>query len=472
MPALVVVLIMRWRYLFTPISSDEGGYLAEARAWGRGATLYRDVWVDRPQGLMLLFRIWNDVGLGSPVGVRILALVACLAGAAAAGAIAQRLVGREAGWMAALAVGVLTSIPQAEGFIANAELLSCAVGIIALALLLRAFWDRDEPSLVGLLLAGVIGGAALSIKQSGFDAFGAGLVLLLVACIGRRWSTRDRLLAVPVAIGGVLIPIVAMMIHGAVTGWHRWWYAFAGYRLDQRSALKNANWEMYHETSALLMPKLWPAIVLAVLAMLWCVRRSAARATVLLVLWCGLAVLAFLMGGQFFRHYWVIFGFPLGTAAAAFISMFRERALRFTVFAAVLVVPLLSVINSWTIPRGLVGEKLSNDVKIMKGENVGRWFEANKKPGENIIALCAGAPLYGNVSTDPPYPYLWFALIPQVPGAHTLLVDLMAGPNAPTYVAEFQPVKICDWTGQIRKALDERYQSLGTVDTVVIYRRK
>ena len=70
-PAFVAVVVTRWRYLFTPITADEGGYLAVARAWGRGKVLYRDVWVDRPQGLVLLFRIWNDIGLGSPVGVQI-----------------------------------------------------------------------------------------------------------------------------------------------------------------------------------------------------------------------------------------------------------------------------------------------------------------------------------------------------------------------------------------------------------------
>jgi len=459
------------RYLFTPITADEGGYLAEARAWGRGATLYKDVWVDRPQGLLLLFRIWNDVGLGSPVGVRILALVACLGGAAAAGAIAQRLFGRGAAWMAALSVGVLTSIPQAEGFIANAELLSCSVGIVALAVLVRAFWDRDEPSLRGVFLAGLVAGAALSIKQSGFDAFAAGLLLLAAGCARRGWSRRHRLLALPVAVGGVLVPIVLLMIHGAITGWHRWWYAFAGYRLDQRSALKNADWENYHETAQLLMPKLWPAIIVGLIAMLWSVRRNHVRAAALLVLWCGLAVVAFLMGGQFFRHYWVIVGFPLGTASAGFVSMLRQHTARYTAFVATLVVPLLAVINSWTIPHDLVGTKLSDDTRLTKSEHIGDWFEQHKQPGENIIALCVSAALYGNVSTDPPYPYLWFALIPQVPGAQQKLIDLMEGPDAPTYVAVFQPVEQCDPSGRIGQALTERYERIDPVDGVPMFQR-
>lgn len=462
---------MRARYLFTPITADEGGYLAEARAWGRGAVLYRDVWVDRPQGLLLLFRIWNDIGLGSPIGVRILALLACLLGAGAAGVIARRIAGPSAGWMAALAVGVLASIPQQEGFIANAELLSSAVGVVALAFLLAGFWDRDRPWYRILALAGVIEGLALSIKQSGFDAFIAGVFMLLVVVLGRRWSPRDRLLAIPTVIGGVALPIIGLMIHGAVTGWHRWWYAFAGYRLDQRSALKNAVWDRYHETAALMMPKLWPAIVLCLVAIVLGVRRRHVGASVLLVAWAAFAVLAFLLGGQFFRHYWVIFAFPLGTACGALSSLVRQRVPRLVMLAGMLVVPLWSTANSLTIPRDAVGPLLSDDVRLVQSEEIGQWFEDNKRPGENVYALCASAALYGNVDTDPPYPYLWFALIPQVPGARSALISMMEGDQAPTYVALFQPASLCDPSGAIGRVLETRYERIGWIEGIAMYRR-
>ncbi len=465
------MVLLRLRYLFTPITADEGGYLAIARAWGRGSVLYRDVWVDRPQGLLLLFRIWNDVGLGSPVGVRLLAFVACLLGAVTGGSVARRLAGPGAAWMTALAIGVLASVPQYEGFIANAELLSSALGIAALAVLLAGFWNRDRPWYRILAFAGVIEGCALSVKQSGFDAFLAGLVMLLVVVLGRRWTTRDRLLAIPTALGGMALPIVALMIHGAVTGWQRWWYAFAGYRLDQRSALRNAEWDRYHQTAALMMPKLWPAIVLCVVAMLWGARRRQLGAAGLLVLWSALAILAFLLGGQFFRHYWVIFAFPLGTACGALASLVRQRAPRLVMLAGMLLVPLWSTANSLTIPRDRVGPLLSDDVRLVKSEKIGQWFEENRQPGENIYAMCASAALYGNVDTDPPYPYLWFALIPQVPGARGNLVSLMAGNDAPTFVAMFQTASLCDPSGSVEQSMANRYERIGTIEGIAMYRR-
>jgi hypothetical protein len=171
LPGFSLIILMRLRFIYSPITSDEGGALAMARAWSRGAVLYQDVWADRPQGLFVLYRGLVTIGLGTPEGVRILAIAACLLGAAACGSIASTLVGDKARMGTVLIVGVLLSVPQFEGFIANGELLSCSVGAVALALAMKAVWGRTAPRFWLLYASGVMGGCAVGIKQSGFDAF-------------------------------------------------------------------------------------------------------------------------------------------------------------------------------------------------------------------------------------------------------------------------------------------------------------
>ena len=46
--AVLLSIALRLRFVVAPIGSDEGGFLAIARAWRHGADLYEDVWVDRP----------------------------------------------------------------------------------------------------------------------------------------------------------------------------------------------------------------------------------------------------------------------------------------------------------------------------------------------------------------------------------------------------------------------------------------
>jgi hypothetical protein len=72
--AAAASMLLRLRFVFTPLSADEGGFVAIARSWARGATLYRDVWVDRPQGLLALFRLWDMVSLHNEQSVRVMAM--------------------------------------------------------------------------------------------------------------------------------------------------------------------------------------------------------------------------------------------------------------------------------------------------------------------------------------------------------------------------------------------------------------
>ena len=471
LPAFVVIVLMRWRFVGAPITADEGGYLAEARAWGRGAVLYRDVWVDRPQGLLLMFWLWDAVGLGSPEGVRLLALLACAVGAASCGVVAGRLVGPSARPWAAVGAGVFASLPQAEGFIANSESLSCSVGALALAVLVCAVWGRHTPSLRGIAAAGFLGACAFSVKQSGLDAVGAGMLAVTAICVWGSWTRRARVLAVPCFLAGFAVPLALMALHGAVTGWDRWWYAMYGYRADQRSALKNADWQNYHDTSRVLMPILWPAIIVMVIVAVWLVWQRRFPTIGFFVLWLGLAVFAFMLGGQFFFHYWVIFGFPIGTTVGALVSRIPLSWLRAGAAVVVLWSPFVNTVRAVELSDAEVGLVLSNDGRLVTSEQIGEWFESRRKPGEEILALCASAALYGNVDTDPPYPYLWFALIPQVPGARDRLVSLMVGDDAPAYVAGFQPARLCDPSGAIQQSLDERYRVVTTVNGIAVYQR-
>lgn len=471
-PATLVIVAMRWHFLFTPITADEGGYLAEARAWSRGATLYRDVWVDRPQGLLIWFRLWHALGLGTPVGIRVLALVACLIGAYSCGRIAARLLGESTAWTASLAVGVLASVPQFEGFIANSELLSCSLGAASLAVMLWAVWNRTIPSLRGLVLAGVIGGAAVSVKQSGFDAFAAGLVAVAVICLGSRWPRRHRALAVPSFLGGLAVPLVALAVHGALTGWHRWWYAMYGYRADQRSALKNANWLRFAATRGVAWPILALALVMAAALALYALTQRRSRgAAMVFIGWFVLAVFAFLMGGQFFRHYWVILAFPIGTALGALLGTVRIEWVRAALLALAMTAPLTSWARAVSIPRQFVGMRLSDDGRLVASEHVARWFERNARTGDSIYVLCASAAVYGNLEVDPPYPYLWFALISQVPGAHHRLVGMMESEGRPTVVAVYQGPKRCDPTGRVQRVLETKYTRSAVVDGIPLYVR-
>ena len=458
-----LVCILRLRFLFTPISADEGGYLAIARAWGRGAVLYRDVWVDRPQGLLVIYRALTLIGVGNPIGVRVLGVVACIVGSLACGSIAKSLVGERAGWYAAIAAAILTSLPQIEGFIANAELLSGALGACALAVALRACWARENVSIRLLIVAGIIGGCSLSVKQSGFDALGVALLILLLGVSPLTRSARMRFASVAAVLVGFLIAIGLLALHGALTGWHRWWYAIAGYRASKHSLLTGADWSKFRITYDIVSPVLWPIILVISIALF--VSRDQKRSRILAVisLWVTLGTCAFLLGGLFHRHYWVILMFPLGTAVGVMVSLVPKFELQRILFILAIVVPLTMTASALMIAREDVGSRLHGDSRLTRDEEIATWFEIHSQKGDQIYAMCASAALYGNISADPPFPYLWYLNIQEMPGVREQISEMLNRIDSPKYVAMAQSASNCDSSGAAQLALDEHYHLVDEV---------
>ncbi|HTH04936.1 MAG TPA: hypothetical protein VL916_03660, partial [Ilumatobacteraceae bacterium] len=219
--AALLSVAMRLRFVFTPISSDEGGYLAIARAWRHGKDLYGDVWVDRPQGVLLVYRFY-DVVIGEEDLLRIIALVFGIAAVAAvAEAVRSVSRSREAALVAAFFAAVLTASPAIEGYAANGELLGGAASAASVAVACAVLVDRLSGR--WMIVAGVLGGFAWSLKQSGIDGpLAVGAWLLVAASFG--WGARRVLLVRlgQLALGaGAVVGVLAL--HGWVTGWSDWW---------------------------------------------------------------------------------------------------------------------------------------------------------------------------------------------------------------------------------------------------------
>ena len=230
--AVALSVLMRLRMFWSPVSVDEGGYLAIARAWAHGRVLYRDVFVDRPQGLLLLFRVWDWLSGGSTASIRVMAMLFGGLLVVSTGVIVRELVGESAARWAVIICAVVSAAPVLEGYTANGELLSgavsaagLAVGVVALSRQHRLWWFFGS---------GVLAGVALSFKQSGFDGL---LALAVWLALGVLFCASDRRrYQRSVHRAGVVTVVGALMLHGALTGWSRWWAAVAGYRLHTQRA--------------------------------------------------------------------------------------------------------------------------------------------------------------------------------------------------------------------------------------------
>lgn len=468
--SVLLVVVLHARFFFTPLTADEGGFLAIARAWGHGRDLYRQVWVDRPQGLLLVFRLWSDIFGSSTASVRVMATlfaaIAVVSGAYIARAIATPL----AGAFAAVFVAAISSAPVLEGFIANGELLSGALSVAGLAAGCLVVTRRC--GLRWMFASGVLAGCAISIKQSGFDGFVAIFAWLFLALV-LGWRERAFVVrALGLLTGGLATVLAALAVHGALTGWHDWWFAFAGYRLDSRSAMVGANWGRLGRTALTALPVLLPVMVGGLgcaIAALTIKGRQLRHEHAILLLWLGAALAAFMSGGQFHRHYWVTLTFPVAVIGAITIATVRRESLRMALAWLVLVPGLVSAVRIIELPRDQVPVRANNDPRLIIDEHMADWYLANHTPGETMYILCASAAFYGNALEDPPFPYLWLDGVQQVPGAREALSAMLSSESdRPTFVAAYQTANGCDPSGASQTAIDNFYRPLTSLNGVKI----
>src|SRR5437899_1858589 len=109
--AVALAVLARLPFLGAPLTADEGGYAEVARLWQRSHALYAQAWVDRPQGLVLIYRGISDLGLGSTEGFRAAAAAVAVLTVLATMLVALRLGGRIPASAAALLLATAGSSP-------------------------------------------------------------------------------------------------------------------------------------------------------------------------------------------------------------------------------------------------------------------------------------------------------------------------------------------------------------------------
>ena len=433
-------MLVRLRFLDVPLSVDEGGYAAVTRFWASGSHIYRDVWVDRPQGLLLLYRGAFDLFGPHAWAVRALATVWGAGLASVVALLVARVADRRTGLVAGALVAVLSVGPRIEGFAANGELLSALPAASAL-LVFAIWWSRKRDAL--LLAAGALAAFAVLVKQSGYDGGGA-IVIWLALAAWRDWLPRRQALrAIGLVAIGAAVPVLLAVLHGAATGFDRWWFAVAKYRLSVESV---ATGSLSHRADLLweAFVTSWPCIVpLMVLAPIGIAVAIRTQRGALLVIWGALSLTGFALGGLFHPHYFVGLIAPFSALSALGLRWVVDRfGVRVAVAVAVVLLAA-PAIAAWPVVTAsspsVVSWRTSHDGRILTDRAVGAWLRERTRPGETVYALYADASLYFAADRPPAFKYLWFLGEQRIPGALGELRDILAGPKAPRYVVVYQP---------------------------------
>lgn len=458
--AAVLAVLLRVPFLFTGLSTDEGGYAYVARQWSRGAGLYGDAaWLDRPQGLLLTYRALlaiDDSGWTVRLGMVLAGAVITVA----LGAIGWLLVNRATGVAAAFLYAVVGVAPHLEGMTLNGELLAAAPATVSIALAL--YWWRGPRSLWWLAAAGALAGAALTMKQSGVEGLAVGAVLLLLV---RRWRPALAYAA------GAAAPLLACVLHGLAIGWSTYWTALVGYQLSalgSDGSNASTRWTDLGRHAGDIAVDLTVLVVVSVFG--WRLLDRPARW--LIAAWLAAGLVGVNVGGSYWPHYFVQLLPPLVLLAAAVVTGLRSRRWRYAVAAAVVLPTLLWLAALVPMSPQTRSETIPYDALAARDDRIAAVIRASTTPEDRIYVLESEAYLYFAADRRSPYPYLWGKPIDKIPDAVPRLRAMLTSPQRPTLVVLDTPPDAVDPTGGIAAALAAHYRPDTVVDGVPILRAR
>jgi 4-amino-4-deoxy-L-arabinose transferase-like glycosyltransferase len=461
---MLLAALARLPFLHTPLTADEGGYAEVARLWSHGAGLYQGAWVDRPQGLLIIFRAMLHVDGGSAEALRALAAVAAALVVAVTMVLTARLAGRIPATIAGLAMATVGASPFIESFTLSGELLASFFAVASL-LAFVVYLERRAPG--WLVAAGILTGCAVLVKQSAFDAGAAAAVYLLV--------TRRRAGIAPAAalVAAAFVPVIVAA--ATAPSFHDWWYAMVTYRDQADSILTGSVHTRLHQAwdSAGAAARGLGALALIAVA-------GRRRWPLLGVLWLAFSALAVIGGGNFHNHYYQQMVPPLALLAGiGGAELLRDRANwrtpRMAIgMIAVIAVALLAT-AAVTAPlwfdsgQAQARNVFPGDPHLRTDAAVVRYVRSHTRPGQRIFVMWAAADIYYLADRDPSLRYMWFRNIQAIPGALGQARRMLSGSHPPALVVEINSPASMDPSGRTQDILDSHYGLAAAVDGVPIY---
>ncbi len=495
---------MRWPFLGVPMIADEGGYAYVTARWIAGdGHLYDDLWISRPQGIFIAYRLIFALFGTSTEAIRLGAWIAAAATLVVVWAFARARSGPRVAALATLIFAVFVSSPSIEGYTANAEVFMAFPAALAAWLLLRA--SRRGWGAWPLALSGMLIGLAILLKPSGVVMLPVALLYtwlvlpVTLQALLRRWG---------LLLSGLTLALAPALIHGWLVGWDAFVYATVTYRLTEQSGV-TASFD-HHLTALLtLLGRVWEMLTLIALTLAirerahlrrglaWGGARGALQAAsragivapglvprrlaapagdadFLLRLWLLGALAGVAMGGDWWSHYLVQLAAPFALWFAPLVVGVSRGLPRWgrRAFAIVAIAALLG--PYWVVIKGdpeRMAETLFSHPGYPMQTEVASYLREHTSPGTEIYVAFDQAALYYLAGRPAAYRHMYDQELRALPHAYDDLLTMIRNPDRPRYiVGTRQPGPFPDNARRFWSEVGRYYHLEEMVDGVPIYR--
>jgi len=483
---LVLGSLLLWLpALGLPLHYDAMVYATAAHWWAQGDTLYAGFTITRPQGIFVIFRAIEAVGLGSSRGIQFVGALCSAASAALLLLIVSRVWGRAIGYGSAILFAAIMATPALEGTTTNAELFMLVPLLGGLYLLLCA----DDTALGGgrnlLLVAGcgLCFSLALQLKPAAVTMLPLAALWLLRGRYSGRYSWGALVRAELILAVSFLLGLAPALIHGLLTAPDIYLYAILFYRLNKTVAGDPLSSQLARFAArAFLVVLSLPLLLLVPKGLRAAWRAPDTRGRDLLVLWLGASLVGAAMGGYWWLHYYQQLLPPLLVAVAlGWRAIWRggQRGLPATVQRCIAVLGgvclAITVLFAVTVRAEPLQLLAGVQPYYRPAEPVAAYLREHTAADEGIFIVYERPEIYYLAQRRPVTSWPNVPDLVRVPGAFERQIALLADPaTAPRYIAAVQPFDEggLDAQGTLRALMERDYVLETTVEGIPIYRRR
>jgi 4-amino-4-deoxy-L-arabinose transferase-like glycosyltransferase len=513
--SLLFSFALRVPFFRVAMIADEGGYAYATRGWLDGTgKLYQDLWISRPQGIFIVYAaIFETLGTGT-VAFRLASWIACALTTIVVWMIARQWTSRGVALFAAGCFAFFSSLPNIEGFTANAEIFMGLPAAITAWLLLRSWqlgWGKWH-----LLSIGIMTGLAIQLKP-------AGIVMMPIAAVFILLIEPTPLVVVLKRVGwmslGLAIIGVPSLIHGWYLGWDDFIFATVEYRLTSQSSVTTTLQGHVDGILKLLDRIFGLAISLLVILILKYrdpIRRGYLKcafsphphvpklkrtpralnlvppATVPIVslsrpsdpagflirVWVIGCLAGIAMGGDWWPHYLLQLAAPFAIwFAKTTVDLWRslpkpDRRMFLVVMIGLQLTPY------WVLGTGdyswrSITNSLFDHAGYPAQQDVADYIREHTEPGTKIFVAFDQAAIYYLADRPPSYRHLYEQELNAIPNSYSEILSMIQSADRPMYIVTTRQADVFPDRGAIFWQLVGEYYQLETeIDGVPIYRRK
>jgi hypothetical protein len=423
---VVVTVVVRLLFLVQPVRADEAGYLLVAQTWHRGGpNLYGRYWVDRPPGLIALFKLASLTGW--PPSIRLIALPFVALFVFSVSWAAQQVAGSRAARWAAVLAAALMATPLLATQEADGELFAVPLVMVSVALTIGAVGRAGPEAYRFAAGAGLAAGLAVSAKQNFGDAAVFALVLVVASSLQRQISLARALALLGSAIAGGLV-VVAAAVGFAVwsgVGEAAMWFDLYGFRGEAFDVIEDHSWQAPMDRAGVLvvlsvLSGLLP-ILLLLARQVWRRRLTGSAIAWAVALTVGAALVGIGAGGSYWPHYLIQLTPMVALAGGIWAAEvpWLPAAIRLAVASSVVSVAIAAVTGFGVADRNA---------------RLGTWLHDMSRSGDSLTVLYGHEAVQLDSGLPSPYPYLWTLPMRTLDPHLGLLRALVVGPRAPTWV--------------------------------------